>query len=213
MWKTWHGYFFSLTLPSVLFQAHHVLAISNNLNKKYYAHTFLWNHPVLLHIWDLLSLVFTHKRNKHTVYSLKVISLKNINIQTFQCSFQDILLMWLIFCKIFVVWYSAPVGFTWEHLILFQKHGFCSRPTIQKSGCTLSCRNMWEAQSHDQPPDGTFGDWQEFLIFLAISWQTPSWFIHCWSRAENVRQSKKLRQWTAHQEILNSKELIVYYWS
>lgn len=167
---------------------HHVLPISHNLNKKYYAHTFLWNHPVLTHIWDLLSLAFTRIRNKHILHSLKVISLKNINIQTIPCSFQDILLMSLIYCKVSVVWYSAPVGLTWD--------GFCLWPTIQISECTLRCGNMCEAQSHDQPPDGTFGDWQEFFIFPATSWQTPSCFTHCWSRAENTRQSKKLRPWT-----------------
>lgn len=102
-----------------------------------------------------------------------------------------------------MVWHSASIGFT---RFCFSNHSFCSWPIIQKLGCTPSCGNMWEAQSHDQPPDGICGYRQEFFIFLVTSWQTPSCFIYYWPRAETIRQSWKLRPQTAHQEILNSKE-------
>ena len=85
-------------------------------------------------------------------------------------------------------------------LFCFSKHSFCLQPTIQRSRCGLhSCDNVWEGQSHDQPLDGIFGNQQEFFISLATSWQTPSFFIHYWNRAANIRQSYKLRQ-TAHRK-------------
>lgn len=100
--------------------------------------------------------------------------------------------------------YGATFNSCWlclgNILFCFSKHSFCSQPTIQRSRCTPSCGNMWEAQSHDQPPSGIFEYQQEFFIFLATSWQTPSFFIHYWNRAENIRQSWKLRQKTAHRK-------------
>lgn len=181
---------------------HHVLPISHNLNKKYYAHTFLWNHPVLTHIWDLLSLAFTRIRNKHIVHSLKVISLKNINIQTIPCSFQDILLMSLIYCKVSVVWYSAPVGLTWD--------GFCLWPTIQNAPSVVGTCVKHRVMTNHQMGHLEIGKSSLFSRYQL----TNSILFHPLlkqSRKYKTVQKTKAVDWP--QDILNSKELIVYYWS
>ena len=99
-----------------LFQVHHVtyhvLPISYRSNKKSYGHAFLWNHSVIIHTWELLHSIFICKRNKHIIYSFKIVSLKNINIQKFQCSFQEMLFIWSVYRKIFMVWHSTLVGST-----------------------------------------------------------------------------------------------------
>lgn len=64
----------------------------------------------MIHTLELLHSIFTHKRNKHIIYSFKTVSLKNINIQKFQYSFQEIPFIWSVYCKIFMVWHSTLVG-------------------------------------------------------------------------------------------------------
>lgn len=160
--KTMVWILFSSTLPSVLFQTHHVtyhaLPISYSLNKKNY-------HPILIHTWDLLNLVFNHKRNTHSVYSLKVISLKNKISKKFSvvlkkyCWYDHYITKYL-WCDIQLL--LALYGNIWFCFT----NSFCSWPTIQRSRCTFSCGNLWEAQSHAQTSCGIFRYWQEFFTSL-----------------------------------------------
>ena len=180
-----------------LFQAYHVtycvLSISHRSNKKFYEHSFLWNHAVLIDTWELLHSVFIHNRNKHTIYSLKRVSQhKNPKVSW---PFSRNYLYDQCITKYLGVTFNSCWLYIGNILFHFGKHSFCSQPTIQSSRCSLhSCGNVWEGQSHDQLSDGIFGNWQEFFISLATSWQTPPFFIHYWNRAANIRQSYKLRQ-------------------
>lgn len=181
-----------------LFQAYHVtycvLSISHRSNKTFYEHSFLWNHPVLIHTWELLHSVFIHNRNKHTIYSLKRVS-QHKNPKISWPFSRNIIYMINVLQNISGVTFNSCWLYLGNILFCFSKHSFCLQPTIQRSRCSPHSRgNVWEGQSHDQLSDGIFGNWPEFFIFLATSWQTPSFFIHYWNRAANIRQSYKLRQ-------------------